>query len=86
MSHTTVAKLEDLPSDGGRVVDVLAGANLRIFVRLNELEEQLKRLGRRVAALEGAGKANGTDMLGKSGHAALPRDPVAGRARDNGGG
>jgi hypothetical protein len=29
---STIKKLEDLPSDGGHAVDVLAGANLRIFV------------------------------------------------------
>ena len=34
----TVRKLEDLPSDGGRAVDTLAGAMLRLFVRLHALE------------------------------------------------
>ena len=46
-------KLEDLPSDGGAAVDCLAGALLRTFVRLNELEAQRARVTRRVAALEG---------------------------------
>ena len=38
-------RLEELPSDGGQAVDTLAGANLRIFIRLNELEAEVKRLG-----------------------------------------
>jgi hypothetical protein len=50
---STIRKLEDLPTDNGRVVDTLAGANLRIFVCLHELEEQLHRLSRRLAVLEG---------------------------------
>jgi hypothetical protein len=49
-----IRKLEDLPSDGGKVVDTLAGANLRIFVRLKEVEEVCPRLARRIAALEAA--------------------------------
>jgi hypothetical protein len=60
-------KLEDLPSDGGAAVDCLAGALLRTFVRLNELEAALARVSRRVAALEGEAdpaKVNGaTDVL-----------------------
>ena len=47
-----IRRLEELPSDGGRAVDVLAGANLRIFIRLHEIEEQMKVLISRVAALE----------------------------------
>jgi hypothetical protein len=50
-------RLEDLPSDGGQAVDTLAGANLRIFIRLNELEAALVRVTPRVAALEGLGAA-----------------------------
>jgi hypothetical protein len=50
---STIRKLEDLPSDGGRAVDTIAGALLRIFIRLNEIEAAQARLGRRVAALEG---------------------------------
>jgi hypothetical protein len=49
-------RLEDLPSDGGAAVDCLAGALLRTFVRLNELEAQLARVTRRAAALEGEAK------------------------------
>jgi hypothetical protein len=41
---SSARKLEDLPSDGGHVVDTLAGAIL---------EEAQARLGRRIAALEG---------------------------------
>ena len=52
---STIRKLEDLPSDGGKAVDTLAGANLRIFIRLSELEAALARVTRRVAALEGSG-------------------------------
>jgi hypothetical protein len=46
------AKVEDLPSDGGRVVDTLAGAVLRIFVRLNEMERAFGELRTRVSHLE----------------------------------
>jgi hypothetical protein len=49
---STIRKLEDLPSDGGAAVDVLDGANLRIFVRLHELEFALARVTSRRAALE----------------------------------
>ena len=47
------AKIEDLPSDGGRVVDTLTGAMLRVFVRLNEIERAYNDLRARVAVLEG---------------------------------
>jgi hypothetical protein len=50
---TSARKLEDLPSDGGAVVDTISGALLRVFVRLNQAEAALTRLSRRVAALEG---------------------------------
>jgi hypothetical protein len=50
---SSARKLEDLPSDGGHVVDTLAGAILRIFVKLRAIEEAQARLGRRIAALEG---------------------------------
>jgi hypothetical protein len=49
-------RLEELPSENGQAVDTLAGANLRIFIRLNELEAALARVTRRVAALEGEAK------------------------------
>ena len=49
-------RLEDLPSDGGAAVDCLAGALLRTFVRLNELEAALARATRRLAVLEGGPK------------------------------
>jgi hypothetical protein len=49
---STTRKLEDLPSDGGHAVDVLAGANLRIFVRLKELEQAYADLRARLAVLE----------------------------------
>ena len=49
-------KLEDLPSDGGAAVDTLAGALLRAFIRLNELEAALARISGRVAAFEGEAK------------------------------
>jgi hypothetical protein len=37
-------RLEDLPSDGGRAVDTLAGGMLRIFVRLEQMERRLAKL------------------------------------------
>jgi hypothetical protein len=41
---TPTRRLEDLPSDGGRAVDTLAGGMLRIFVRLEEMERRLTKL------------------------------------------
>jgi hypothetical protein len=41
-----VRRIEDLPSDGGRTVDTLAGGILRIFVRLEEIERRLTKLER----------------------------------------
>jgi hypothetical protein len=41
---TPTRRLEDLPSDGGRTVDTLAGGILRIFVRLEEMERRLAKL------------------------------------------
>jgi hypothetical protein len=41
---TPTRRLEDLPSDGGRTVDTLAGGMLRIFVRLEEMERRLTKL------------------------------------------
>ena len=49
---STRRKLEDLPSDGGHAVDVLAGANLRIFVRLKELEGAYADLRARLRVIE----------------------------------
>jgi hypothetical protein len=48
----TRRKLEDLPSDDGRAVDTLAGAVLRIFARLNEIEHAYGDLRKRVGVLE----------------------------------
>jgi hypothetical protein len=66
-------RLEDLPSDGGQTVDALAGANLRIFVRLNALEAELARVSRRLTALEG-----GTEST-KAGNGATPPDRTPSR-------
>jgi hypothetical protein len=41
---TLTRRLEDLPSDGGRAVDTLAGGMLRIFIRLEDMERWLVRL------------------------------------------
>jgi hypothetical protein len=41
---SSTRRLEDLPSDGGRTVDTLAGGMLRIFVRLEEIERRLAKL------------------------------------------
>ena len=48
----SIAKLEDLPSDGGRAVDVLAGGLLRTFARLNAIERAYAELRARVAVIE----------------------------------
>jgi hypothetical protein len=70
-------RLEELPSDGGQAVDTLAGANLRIFMRLHQLEAALARVTRRVEALEGgtepAKAGNGAIGAGE----APPRPSVA---------
>ena len=64
-SASITRKLEDLPSDGGQAVDTLAGAALRFFIRCNDLEGAIARLGRRVAALEGS---KTTDAATPNGH------------------
>ena len=83
----TVRKLEDLPSDGGRAVDTLAGAMLRLFVRLHALEERQARLGRRLAALEGAQPSTAAARAEKGSgmSASLPATlPKRGRGRPPG--
>jgi hypothetical protein len=45
-------RVQDLPSDGGRAVDVISGALMRIFIRLNEMQEQLDRLRHRIESLD----------------------------------
>ena len=40
----TIRRIEDLPSDGGRTIDTLAGGMLRLFVRVEGLERRLKAL------------------------------------------
>jgi hypothetical protein len=46
MSNIRLAtrRIEDLPSDGGRTVDTLAGGMLRIFVRLDDMERRIAKL------------------------------------------
>jgi hypothetical protein len=46
-------KIEELPTDDGSVLDTIAGAILRIFVRINQIEAEHARLGR-LKAVEGA--------------------------------
>jgi hypothetical protein len=76
MSAATIRKLEDLPSDGGRTVDTLAGAVLRIFVRLHAIEEAQARIGRRITALEGGARVAAPDPPEPS-----PAPPAALRRR-----
>ena len=47
-------KIENLNSTDTRVIDTIAGALLRIFVRLEESDAELERLRRRVRELETA--------------------------------
>ena len=47
------AKLEGLPSDGGKTVDALAGGLLRTFVRIGELETDLALVNRRTRCSKG---------------------------------
>jgi hypothetical protein len=74
----TRRKIEDLPSDGGKIVDTLAGALLRTFVRLTELDQAIGRLGRRVAALEGSQR--------RVGPAASEEPPAQPNKQDSGSG
>jgi hypothetical protein len=48
-------RIEDIPSDGGRTVDTLAGGILRIFVKISAIEGAQAVLERRIARLEKAG-------------------------------
>jgi hypothetical protein len=45
-------KIEELPTDDGSVLDAIAGAILRIFVRINQIEKVHDRIMHRLAALE----------------------------------
>ena len=45
-------RLEDLPSDGAKAIDVISGSLFRIFQRIEELNAAVARLGRRIAVLE----------------------------------
>jgi hypothetical protein len=45
-------KIENLPSDEGRAFDILAGAILRLFSRVNDLDRTLQSLLRRLNTLE----------------------------------
>jgi hypothetical protein len=45
-------KIEELLTDDGSVLDTIAGAILRIFVRINQIEVVHDRIMRRLAALE----------------------------------
>jgi hypothetical protein len=40
-------RIEDLPCDGGKVVDTLAGGVLRLFVKLHAVERRLAALEKR---------------------------------------
>ena len=53
----TVRKLEDLPSDGGRAIDTLTGATLRLFVWLHAVE-------RRPPHSKAVGSGSGTAKTG----------------------
>src|SRR5262249_14617534 len=46
------AKVENLPLDDGRAIDTLAGAVVRVFARLNEIEGAYRDLRARVVILE----------------------------------
>jgi hypothetical protein len=51
-------RIEDLPSDGGKTVDTIAGGMLRLFVRVEGLKKRLKALeqGRTPQSSNGQGK------------------------------
>jgi hypothetical protein len=46
------ARVENLPEAGDRAFDTLAGGLLRVFARLNQVEDAYRGLSRRVAVLE----------------------------------
>jgi hypothetical protein len=93
-------KIEDLPSDGGKIVDVLAGGLLRVFARLNQLDQAVARLGRRIAVLQGPqagpgpvpkkhsthlnGASGGTGIRPFGGREDLPAQGARGRGRPQG--
>jgi hypothetical protein len=45
-------RVQDLPSDNGKIVDVIAGALMRIFTKLAEVEERQEAIVRRLDALD----------------------------------
>ena len=45
-------KIEEMPAAADAAVDTLAGAVLRIFTRLNEIEQMNARLMRRLKSIE----------------------------------
>jgi hypothetical protein len=63
------AKIEQLPTDDGSVLDTLAGAILRLFVRVQQIEAMNERLMHKLAALEAAD--------GKTGHNSGPVSTLA---------
>jgi hypothetical protein len=54
-------RIEEMPTHDGSVLDVLAGAILRIFTRLNQIEADHARVISRMAALERSRPIAGTD-------------------------
>jgi hypothetical protein len=71
-ARSAAAKIEDLPSDGGKTVDTLAGGLLRTFIRLNELEAALAKVTSRVAVLEGKGPMSDMSRTQKAQPFSLP--------------
>jgi hypothetical protein len=70
-------RIEELPTDDGSVLDTIAGAILRIFVRINELEAANARLVRRLKALEAPGVSTHPEARGNGQQGILHRHMAA---------
>jgi hypothetical protein len=49
---SSARRVSDLPSDHGKIVDVIAGALMRIFTKLAEVDERQEAIIRRIDALD----------------------------------
>jgi len=64
-------KIDELPTDDGSILDTIAGAILRIFVRINQLEAENARLAAQMKLMRDQMRSEN-----EAGPAAAPR-PIA---------